>query len=227
MALEKRLANHPIGAHLLGAGLLAAKACASLEKELSEKDPALEGRCPLDSVRLRSLDAVEAYGMWLYILVRTMRPKAVVETGVQNGCSTELILWALHRNRWGQLYSIDSGPTSSDGSHATQWNKTTDGVPGKDILDGLKGRWDLTVGLSRECLPGLCNRLKKVDIFWHDSDHSSGNVKVEFETAMPFVPPGGVVCLHDYDGQDIQPENEGFERIVHEKAPLLRAWRRA
>ena len=43
----------------------------------------------------------------LYALVRTIRPAIVVETGVANGFSSEVILHALAANGHGELHSID------------------------------------------------------------------------------------------------------------------------
>ncbi len=216
----------PTGKHLIESGLISARQLQLLEEELSRKDPELEGRCPLDAQRLRARDAVEAYGRWLYVLVRAARPGAVLETGVQKGCSTEMILWAIYRNGCGRLFSIDSGPTSSDGFHHTRWHQTQDGMPGKDILPGLKAYWELTIGLTRDHLENLCQRLKDVDLFWHDSDHSPENVRFEFRTVKHFVPIGGLLCLHDFDGQDVTLEEDHYRLIVPLEAPLLRLWQK-
>jgi hypothetical protein len=164
--------------------------------------------------------------MWLYILVRTQRPAVVVETGVQNGCSTEMILWALYRNAIGRLYSVDSGPTSTDGSHATDWHKTDGGLPGKNIVKGLKDRWELSIGLSCDQLPGLCERLKVVDMFWHDSDHSDNNVTFEFDTVMPYIYIGGVLCLHDFSDQRIMLPEPEYRLVIPQHQPELRAWKK-
>ena len=222
-----RLAELPTGEHLIESGLVSARELGLLEKELERPDPELEGRCPLDAERLRSGDAVEAYGAWLYVLVRALEPLVVVETGVQNGCSTELILWAVHRNGRGRLFSIDSGPTSSDGSHQTRAFQTTDGAPGKDILEGLKEHWDLTIGLSGEHLAPACERAGElVDLFWHDSDHSEENVKFEFSAVKHYVRPGGLLCLHDYHGQDVTLGAPVYRLIVPLKEPYLRVWQK-
>ena len=220
------LSTHVIGRALLSKEVLSERQLDDVSKELHESDKDLEHCCPMDAVRLRSMDAMMAYGVWLYVLVRHFRPTIVVETGVQNGCSTEMILWAIHRNQAGRLYSIDSGGTSSDGSHKTSWNETRDGIPGKDIHDGLKRNWDLTIGLSSSCLNDLCQRLERVDLFWHDSDHSAENVQFEFLTIKPYVSCGGILCLHDFNGQPIDLGPPAFDVILPHEAPLLRGWRR-
>ena len=57
----------------------------------------------------------------LYLLVRSLRPERIVETGVWYGWSSRAILTALHANARGQLTSIDlpttgTGRTYSDGT---------------------------------------------------------------------------------------------------------------
>ena len=172
------------------------------------------------------MEAVDAYGTWLYVLVRLLKPQVVLETGVQNGCSTELILWAIRRNGAGRLYSIDSGPTSSDGSHATAWHQTQDGIPGKGILHGLRPYWDLTVGLAREYLLTLCHRVRTVDLFWHDSDHSAENVRFEFSTVKEYIRPGGLLSLHDFQDQPVGLDEPAYRLIVPQQNPYLRVWQK-
>jgi hypothetical protein len=43
----------------------------------------------------------------IYAVVRILKPRAMVETGVANGKSSALILRALERNGSGRLYSVD------------------------------------------------------------------------------------------------------------------------
>ena len=51
----------------------------------------------------------------IYAIVRALKPKLFVETGVQNGISTYFILSALERNGYGMLHSIDIQETLQDG----------------------------------------------------------------------------------------------------------------
>src|SRR5687768_7205690 len=50
----------------------------------------------------------------LYFLVRALKPRIAVETGVCYGASTSYILEALVRNGGGTLYSIDLGNTAEE-----------------------------------------------------------------------------------------------------------------
>lgn len=209
-----------------GDGILPWEAFIQAARECDESDTEI-GAAPRDTNRLRSEDAFRAYGLHLYALVRHVKPTTIIETGVQNGMSTECLLWALHRNRHGHLHSIDSGPTSSDGSHASSWHATRDGVPGRDIHNGLRGRWTLHLGLSVDLLPKVSAKVGTVDMFWHDSDHSEENVQREFTQVKEHLRNGGYACMHDYDGQKTSLETDQRFTLVRDRShPLLRLWKK-
>jgi len=46
-------------------------------------------------------------GPIIYTLIRCLKPRIVIETGVANGASSTFILSALEKNNLGKLYSID------------------------------------------------------------------------------------------------------------------------
>jgi predicted O-methyltransferase YrrM len=47
------------------------------------------------------------FGKALYIICRVVKPMTIIETGVAAGLSTSYILYALEKNRCGELHSID------------------------------------------------------------------------------------------------------------------------
>jgi predicted O-methyltransferase YrrM len=140
----------------------------------------------------------------LYVLCRTKKPSAVVETGVASGTSSSYILRALDKNAQGKLYSIDV-PWYT----VTQnWKGAfTDGVKtnpiemqsGWIIPDYLRDRWELTMGLTSEKLPALLKKTGKVDVFFHDSEHSYDNMAREFKTIWPGLRKKGVMLVHNVD----------------------------
>jgi hypothetical protein len=147
-------------------------------------------------------------GEVLYVLCRTIRPKCVVETGVGPGVSTAYMLKALDDNDFGRLYSIDlpsreeelwkSSPDYQPSPEQRLSLKSTDLRPtGWLIPEGLKSRWTLQTGLSRDVLPWLLNELGQVNIFLHDSEHTYGNMLLEYSTVWPHLPNGGVLLSHD------------------------------
>jgi hypothetical protein len=166
---------------------------------------------PIDAFRLRLPDLVRPKNLnkysdekihpigvliTVYKTIRYLKPELVVETGVQNGATTELILGAMVLNKKGKLYSIDCGSIVSESS-----DKTWDGNPGQYVRTELRDRWDLRLGLSKDVLPVLVEELKAsgktIDVFHHDSDHSTENIEFEMRTVLPVMSDNSIICMHD------------------------------
>ena len=118
--------------------------------------------------------------MAVYLSVRLLKPKIVIETGVSAGRSSAFILQALDDNGFGHLYSIDPDP------HC-----------GYAIPNLLKKHWTFISKKSSEVLPSLLNRVRKVDIFLHDSLHTYKNMMYEFETVWPYIARRGILLSDD------------------------------
>jgi hypothetical protein len=121
----------------------------------------------------------------IYLLVRSMKPDVVVETGVCYGASTAYILQALAQNRRGALYSIDLGNSFDE--------------PPNDffIPRYLRDRWHLIIGDSKQKLPELLARLGRIDLFHHDSLHTYEHMMWEYDTCFPHLRDHGVLSSHD------------------------------
>jgi predicted O-methyltransferase YrrM len=172
----------------------------------SELAPALE--MPTGQVRdLWRRVTIEAkwgglHDVWLYSIVRLTQPTTVVETGVHFGRSTAAILRALHENGSGHLYSIDlpiadpRGSVNADGrrdfSHVDRAEDT-----GREVPEYLRGRWTLSTGDAKELLHPLLERVKPVDLFFHDSEHSYAHQMFEYTTAWPALRSGGFLASDD------------------------------
>lgn len=107
----------------------------------------------------------------LYGIVRVVRPAVFLETGVEIGVSTAVLLAALDRNGHGELHSVD----------------IDDGV-GRVARAGSTERWHLHVHPhtgGESALRALVADLGSVDIFSHDSGHSWLWQTFEYETAAP------------------------------------------
>lgn len=144
--------------------------------------------------------------MILYILTRLIKPEVVVETGVASGRSSSAILYALSQNNKGQLYSIDLPKYYQDKPKRYQTEENNSelagflppGVkPGWLVPEELCNRWELFLGDSREELPKLLVRLGKIDIFYHDSEHSYQNMMFEFCSIWPKLTKGGYLLSDD------------------------------
>jgi len=145
------------------------------------------------------------FGKWIWCCVRVLQPESMIETGVAHGSSSWIILNAMRKNGKGKLYSIDL--PNNDTNSAYNFNEAQP-VTGWMVPDELKSQWELHLGYAQEILPALLNRLKTIDIFFHDSDHSYEHMKFEFETAAPFIRKGGVLLSDDVH------KNKAFEEYV-------------
>lgn len=127
------------------------------------------------------------FKIW-FAVVRLVRPKVVVETGVHDGLSSSLILSALSRNGSGILVSIDLPSTD-----------LPIGVigPGWLVPQELKDRWRLHLGDARELLPKVLRAHSPVDIFIHDSDHLRPHQEFELRTAKQFLADPGLLLCDD------------------------------
>jgi hypothetical protein len=138
-------------------------------------------------------DAAFVRAIWL--LVRHLKPKNVVETGVAHGVTSRFILEALERNGTGHLWSIDRPPMEPE------WKQQI----GIAVGDGFRNRWTYITGSSRRRLPDLLAMLGQIDVFIHDSLHSERNVRFEIDRAWVVLRPGGAIVVDDID------LNRGFD----------------
>jgi predicted O-methyltransferase YrrM len=143
-------------------------------------------------------------GIYLYAVLRKVRPQTAVETGVANGFSTAFSLLALQTNDEGHLHSIDlprevgreyEAGTFYEGEGRAGIPPGSE--PGWLIPPELKERWTLVFGRSQDELPPLLERLGTIDFFMHDSEHSFECMWFEFNAAWPHLRPGGILVSDD------------------------------
>jgi Methyltransferase domain len=151
-------------------------------------------------------DGDQAYAQAIWCLVAHMRPATVVETGVAHGLTSRVILEGLNRNRSGRLWSVDLPAVDPALHHEI----------GAAVPADLRSRWTYVEGTSRSRLPGLVRRLRRVDLFVHDSLHTARNLRFELGTVWPALPPGGIAVVDDID------HSMGFRQFIDQVAPA--AW---
>lgn len=153
-----------------------------------------------------------AEGVYLYAVLREVRPRVAVETGVANGFSTAFSLLALKANGDGHLHSIDLprevgrdyGPgTFHEGVGRAGIPPGSE--PGWLIPRELKERWTLILGRTQEELPPLLERLGSIDSFMHDSEHSFECMWFEFNAAWPALRDGGILLSDDVNSTEAFP----------------------
>lgn len=126
--------------------------------------------------------------MW-YALTRKYKPKIIVETGTSMGWSSFMILNALNHNEEdGRLYSFDL-----DDSESVKKN----GGVGYLVPDELKKDWTLIIGDTKKELEPLFQKLGKVDMFIHDSDHSYDVMMFEYNLAWSYLSKNGILGSDD------------------------------
>lgn len=142
---------------------------------------------------------------FLYWIVRRLKPKTVVQTGVSNGLSSAYIMLALAKNGpEGRLHVVDL-PYIFDPAdpHWTQKGYLHGVVipHGKSsgwlVPDIYRDRFEVGVGDAKELLPPLIDRLDGIDMFFHDSDHTYNHMMFEFDQAMRKLKPNGVIVADD------------------------------
>lgn len=142
-------------------------------------------------------------GIYLYAILRELKPEIAVETGVCNGVSTAFFLQALNKNQKGKLYSIDfpelKGLNYESGTFKGKRGDVipADQKPGWAIPEDLKERWQLIIGKSQEKLPPLLAELGQIDFFIHDSEHSYECMYFEYTQAYQHLKNGGILMSDD------------------------------
>jgi predicted O-methyltransferase YrrM len=155
----------------------------------------------LDDLAARHLQVGRgAFGGWddgdarlvriAWCLTRHLRPERVLETGVARGLTTRALLEALNRNESGHLWSIDLPPLLEEDLA----RQTAAAVP-----ERLYDRWTLHRGSSRRVLPQLVGEIGQIDLFIHDSMHTTRNLRFELERVWPALAPGGVALIDDVE----------------------------
>ena len=144
-------------------------------------------------------DADPGLARTLWCLVRHLGADTVIETGVAHGVSSRVMLEAMAERPGAGLHSIDLAPMVVPDRRTEL---------GAAVPVSLRDRWTLLEGSSRRHLPSLVARLERVDLFVHDSLHSTRNVNWELATVWPALRPGGVVVVDDVEF------NWGFERFL-------------
>ncbi|MBI4656794.1 MAG: glycosyltransferase [Elusimicrobia bacterium] len=132
----------------------------------------------------------------LYFIVRIFKPEIVVETGVANGASSFFILSALESNKKGRLYSIDY-PFSGKESFIPEGKE-----PGWIVPPHLRSRWTLELGKTSEKLKALLEKLGRIDVFFHDSEHTYNTMLFEYETAWKYLNRSGLLISDDVGFND-------------------------
>jgi predicted O-methyltransferase YrrM len=144
-------------------------------------------------------------GLFLYWLVRQVKPKTIVQTGVCNGLSAAFMMLGLVKNGdEGTLHVIDLPPVFNPKDTAWTVKGKVYGVvipEGKTsgwlVPDAYRDRFEVWNGDATDLLPKMVDKLDSIDLFYHDSDHTYNHMMFEFRQAKRKLNKGGLVVGDD------------------------------
>ena len=140
-------------------------------------------------------DTQSTAGHFLYLIIRSLKPDTIVETGVASGESSTFMLQAMEDNKKGKLFSIDLPPSVDQNQRKIIFPK--DKSSGWIIPENLKDRWELHEGDSGDLLLPLLQKLGTIDGFFHDSLHTYDHMMFEYKTSWDFMRNGGILFSDD------------------------------
>jgi len=143
--------------------------------------------------------------LFLYWVVRQLKPKTIVQAGVCNGLSSAFMMLALAKNGPdGTLHVVDMPPVFNSNDEHWKIKGKVYGVvipegktSGWIVPDIYKDRFEVLNGDAKLLLPDLLKKVGSVDMFYHDSDHTYDHMMFEFKEAKKYLTPHGVMVADD------------------------------
>jgi len=135
----------------------------------------------------------------IYFITRKLQPEIAVETGIEKGGSTAMILEAMQENEKGRLYSIDI-------EKYYKYNSKYVSPIAPLVRNELKDRWSFICGdAQKETEKLLC---ADVDFFLAGQSHTYEIQRQEGEFAWKHLANGGIFILDRPDANNFQYQNE-------------------
>jgi len=125
----------------------------------------------------------------IWCLIHHLKPRRILETGVAHGVTSRFVLEALARTGGGHLWSIDFPPFERELRQEI----------GAAVGGRFADRWTFISGSSRRRLPKVLSAIGAIDVFIHDSLHSTRNVSFELDQVWPALKPQGIAVVDDID----------------------------
>ena len=129
----------------------------------------------------------------LYLSARATKPRLAVETGSFNGAGSAFLAAALEANGRGRLLAFDL----PDARDALGVPIPAGREPGWLVPERLRHRFELVLGDARATLRPRLRREGAVDLFVHDSLHTTRHMLFEFRVAWRHLARGGVLVSDD------------------------------
>ncbi len=126
----------------------------------------------------------------IYTIVKVMNPITIIETGMGSGVSTTAMLAASKDEA--NVISIDPGVPYGKG----------DKEVGFLIPLNLRKKHKFIKGTSKQKMKEVLSCVDKVDIFFHDSDHTYENIMFELNEVWPKLSDESIILIDNYDWTD-------------------------
>lgn len=138
------------------------------------------------------------YYLTLYAYIRSQSPEIVVETGVKDGWATFYTLAAIMMNA---KESNDTTTLYSIALPEDEWSYREDKQPGWIIPYQLSNTdsWSLLRTPYKQGLIKVVDMVDTIDVFNHDSIHTTSHMLFEFELASTCIDDGVIISDNIYD----------------------------
>lgn len=142
---------------------------------------------------------------FLFHLARAVKPERVIEMGACVGISASYIAAALEMNGKGRLLTLEGDPILS-------------GIT-RDTLNvlGLGHRAEVVCGSFDETLRASLERMRPVNLLFHDGAHEAWCYEQDAETMRPYLAPGAVVVFDDIRWGDTDTIGAWRKIVSHEQ----------
>jgi predicted O-methyltransferase YrrM len=160
---------------------------------------------------------------WLFELVRAIRPRVVVEIGLDLGGT--LFLWSRAAAPNAHLLAIDTSMPGRLGLWSPFFLVRRGFAVGSQRISLMMGSDSHSESTLRRVVALL--RGRAIDFLFIDGDHSRDGVWQDFNMYSPLVAPGGLIAFHDISQnpadwtkgvarfwQEFSAEHETQERVV-------------
>ena len=146
----------------------------------------------------------------IYLLCRKANAAKIIETGVEKGGSTYMILSALDKNNKGHLHSIDIGKYYV-------YKTIIQSHIGPLVTKSLKDRWTFVLGNAQKVLEDILeNKTGMVNIFMALQGHTYKVQRHECELAWPRIVSGGILVLDRPDWNNGKYQKEFLDKYRDE-----------
>jgi predicted O-methyltransferase YrrM len=130
----------------------------------------------------------------LYLLIRGLKPEAVLEVGTHIGASTLHIARALQANGGGHVTTVDIVDVNSPRG---PWKSVGLPCPPRELAERLGCAQHIAFTDSGS-LPFMQDTAARFDFIFLDGDHAPQTVYKEIAAALSVLKPSGTILLHDY-----------------------------